>query len=112
MSTAKHTLGPWTFGHFGRDQLWVGQSYDSLPVATVAWDCADARENSRDNARLIAAAPDLLAACRIALREMNARIDFASENCEAAPVFVGIADIRAAIAKAEGPLFAEERGTE
>lgn len=45
---------------------------------------------------------DLLAACKNALQEMNARIDFAAENNEPAPIFIGIADLHAAIAKAEG----------
>lgn len=65
----KHTPGPWRFdeSNFGinSDPGWgiVGPSGESLGV-TVHWDnhC-----EAGANARLIAAAPDLLAACKAAL---------------------------------------------
>lgn len=64
MSNAAHTPGPWTFGHLGHDRLWVGPSHDEPPVATVPWDCDEARDEARANAALLAAAPALLAALR------------------------------------------------
>ena len=64
-----HTPGPWAFGHFlGRHALWVGPVGDDgqplTPVAEVEWDSDMARNNARANARLIAAAPELLDALR------------------------------------------------
>lgn len=57
-----HTPGPWSFGHLGMEALWVGPDYDDLPVCTVPHDTdPEARDESRANAALIAAAPDLLA---------------------------------------------------
>jgi hypothetical protein len=52
------------------------------------------------NARLIAAAPDLLEAAKLVLAGLEARIDAASAS--AVPVFDGIANLHDAIAKAEG----------
>lgn len=57
-----HTPGRWSFGHIGTDGLWVGPSHDQKPVAIVPHDCDQARDESRANARLIAAAPELLEA--------------------------------------------------
>ena len=54
------------------------------------------------NARLIAAAPKLLEAAQIVLAGLNARIDQASNARMLVPVFEGIADLHAAIAKATG----------
>ena len=60
---SKHTPGPWTSGHHGNVALWVGPSHFDRPVALVPWDShAEARDEARDNARLIAAAPDLFGA--------------------------------------------------
>lgn len=53
------TVGPWQFGHLGTEVFWIGPSYDQTPVAHVDHDMEYARDNSRANARLIAAAPDL-----------------------------------------------------
>jgi hypothetical protein len=62
---SKHTPGPWTSGHHGNVALWVGPSHLAHPVALVPWDShAEARDEARDNARLIAAAPDLLEALK------------------------------------------------
>ena len=52
---AKHTPGPWLVGSREDQTIWA----DSLRVATV--DCP--RKEWRANARLIAAAPDLLDMC-------------------------------------------------
>jgi hypothetical protein len=60
---SKHTPGPWTFGHWGND-FWIGTDKSGLSgkVARVIWDMGEAVEEGRENARLIAAAPDMYAA--------------------------------------------------
>lgn len=56
-----YTAGPWSFGHAGIDGLWVGPSHAQPPVAIVPHDThPEARDNSRDNARILAAAPLML----------------------------------------------------
>jgi hypothetical protein len=88
-----HTPGPWTLGRFGSIQSSVGRpafkgtAYPQIALATLD----DRGEEERDaNARLIAAAPQLLAACKAALGafERNDCIDWN--------------DLTRAIAKAEG----------
>jgi hypothetical protein len=64
MSDAKHTPGPWWLA--GKSQVRYGAGNRAGWVATVA------RQNRDANARLIAAAPDLLAALRAVLdRDMR-----------------------------------------
>ena len=54
-----HTKGPWKIGHVGDcETAWIGPDYDQPLVAKV--DRND-RDEWEANARLIAAAPDLLA---------------------------------------------------
>lgn len=53
-----------------------------------------------DDAKVIAAAPELLAAAIAVLEGLNARIDHANISGKVAPVFAGIADLHAAIFKA------------
>lgn len=78
MSEAKHTPGPWTDEdnmHNGID-IKVSQGADGGTLATV-WNAQDATEPGPEelaNARLIAAAPDLLAALQsIAILMENIR---------------------------------------
>ena len=63
---SKHTPGPWTFGHWG-DDFWVSPDSSGLTqkVARVTWGMGEEREEGRENARLIAAAPDLLEALKL-----------------------------------------------
>lgn len=72
MSKPEYTEGPWVWGHSGIDGLWVGP-FDETPVAIVphdgGWEGIPSRDNSRNNARLIAAAPDMLDA----LEDLQAR---------------------------------------
>lgn len=56
--------------------------------------------NIHANARLIAAAPDLLIAAKTVLDGLHARIEAAPLS--AVPVFDGIADLHDAISRAEG----------
>jgi hypothetical protein len=72
---------------------------DSLAVALVIADCARLRETGQAlaNARLIAAAPDLLAACNAFLLVMDGEDDPSDEDIERALIAT-----REAVAKAEG----------
>jgi hypothetical protein len=97
---SKHTPGPWTFGHWG-DDFWVSPDSSGLTqkVARVTWGMGEERKEGRENARLIAAAPELLEA-------LSGLVD----ACEAHNSANGremvdrhaLERARAAIAKAEG----------
>lgn len=95
----KHTPGPWAVNtRQGSRCVCIVQAEDN------DWDnvCVNARDTyprelMRDDACLIAAAPDLLVACEAALPIVCSRIEYPGDPCEK------IADgIRAAIAKARG----------
>jgi hypothetical protein len=90
---AGHTPGPWSFGHMGDgERYWIGPDHMHQPVATADRDMPEA------NARLIAAAPDLLEALKLARSICHdAFKDTAMEWDEES---MGVID--AAIAKAEG----------
>jgi len=94
--SAKHTPGPWRFRNTGAT-IRAGSVKDST-LTEVAF--LPPRSNREADACLITAAPDLLDAAKKVLAGLNARIDAAPGN--ALPVFDGIADLYAAIAKAEG----------
>lgn len=87
----KHTRGPWVLFSDERSKL-----LEVLPamrpgtIAKIIWVHAgdEGDEEAYANARLIAAAPDLLAACELALAAMG--------NMSAAEV------VRAALAKSRG----------
>lgn len=95
MSAAKHTTGPWEFvlagsGNYPDWYVSLGnRGFLRLP-ATTDMDTMDA------DARLIAAAPDLLAALKLMLASHDATCK--GEECQIS----GIDLARAAIAKAEG----------
>lgn len=107
----KHTSGPWEVRK-ARTLLHIIGS--EAPVCAISisanhvhedkpGDKARWRAEQEANARLIAAAPELLAAAEIVLAGLNARIDQASaEGGHSVPVFNGIADLHAAINKAGG----------
>jgi len=102
---SKHTRGPWHYEAWadpidqqtqdGVEQRSIhGPDNHGVPHAMVYQDmhqggCLDA------NARLIIAAPDLLAACKVALAKLENVSKFSDEGGS-------FDDIRAAIAKAEG----------
>jgi hypothetical protein len=107
-----HTLGPWKVNEDYRadgsikvyESLAVGgrrREGGALKVASVS----NTRGNAMDNARLIATAPDLLAACQAALYLLGDDADraaigvkpWAPRGAESVPEI-----LRAAIAKAEG----------
>lgn len=94
MTNAKHTPGPWEI--FPTDNLKVvtrsGRGTDVIEIAQCY------HYNGEANARLIAAAPELLQALKVALAQVNSALDvtFTNEGYTTAKV------IRAAIAEAEG----------
>lgn len=104
MSRAKYTPGPWKaviWKHPGHsDTVCVKDSDGREIIAWTGFDGVDCtKAEIRANARLAAAAPDLLAAARVVLAGMNARIDAADGLT---PVFDGIAALHDAIGKAGG----------
>ena len=102
MST-KHTPGPWTQGTTteGKSCVWLAGHVE--PQEGMGPDAAWIDCNSEANARLIAAAPDLLEACLAMIewddREKDHAVDFYKrmELCE-----ITFQKARAAIAKAKG----------
>lgn len=106
MSEAKHTPGPWRLPHFvsedsGCDCGYIFANDDRMgAVASVHFhkrECDDnpPKDEAKANARLIAAAPDLLEALKAvaALDECEAHFEDAFERL--------LPQIRAAISKAE-----------
>lgn len=99
---SKHTPGPWTFGHYGMSALWVGPDHEQKPVARVPHDSDDeARDESRENARLMAAAPELLEALQTLLPML---VDWHDDfpDCVGDKEAPALKAARAAIAKAMG----------
>ena len=90
----KHTPGPWKFGEFGDDTVRAEN------WGIVAWLSIkrrihlDHREMALKNARLVAAAPELLAALETALPWLEVAL--------AGGFSEKLAEIRAVIAKARG----------
>lgn len=80
-----HTPGPWKTGFIMNGDRWVGPEYDQPKVCRIE----DERDEFHANARLVAAAPDLLEACRLLLSSAHDHQ-------------TGIAEAEAAIAKATG----------
>lgn len=98
-----HTPGPWTAMRYeagDKEIVVIGNTkmYGNAPVALIPHDDCDHAE-AKKNARLIAAAPDLLAACKYMEAALRGAIDL-----RAAPMFedekAALQDARAAIAKA------------
>ena len=92
----KHTPGPWSVSGRDGDEIWAARTFGATAIATV-----DPGEDSRANARLIAAAPDLL----VALKEIaKGEGPFSRRPLEhAANTIEHMKEIaRAAIAKTEG----------
>jgi hypothetical protein len=96
---SKYTRGPWT-AH--KDE--VSATEDRL-VADCQSDVTISKAESYANARLIAAAPELLAACKLAVKAMQ----FAARNScnlddspDAEEYRADIRTVQSVIAKAEG----------
>lgn len=96
----KHTAGPWTVGdgHIWHADEATGMGFRFAPIefngGCLAWVASDEGDHEAEpNARLIAAAPELLEACERCIAALQAN---GAPNCEAAK------EARAAIAKARG----------
>lgn len=73
MSELKHTQGPWEVSELDKTKVWGNRK-------CVSWSTNEAQnryhypdkteEEMKANAKLIAAAPDLLAACQMAKEEL------------------------------------------
>lgn len=83
-----HTPGPWN--------IVQGSNSIMSPIGVVATVNMDARGTMGDDARLIAAAPDLLAACVAAAKAIP------DGQIAGSPLDCALFQLRAAIAKAEG----------
>ena len=59
----KHTPGPWQIGRYGKHPRAIWGATNALPIAKIHSDGASTAVNNA-NARLIAAAPDLLEALK------------------------------------------------
>lgn len=96
MSEATHTPGPW-HAHFPSWVPWEGAvCIGNDSGRDIAWTTADATIHTAD-AKLIAAAPDLLD-----VLTRFAQFPFAHQGIAEGPLAVMLGQARAAIAKAEG----------
>lgn len=89
-----HTPGPWT-AHIERfsTSIQIGEAFVSAPYQPPNGRGRCPQQDA--DARLIAAAPDLLAACEAAIETIEDAENTANTNCEPTLVL-----LRAAIAKA------------
>ena len=92
MSTEKHTPGPWAWYHGGNHMALVRPGTDGRVLMCCY---SDGRPKSADD-RLIAAAPDLLDACRDLLAAMETSAEFSGGKSD------DMNRAYAAIAKATG----------
>lgn len=108
MSTAKHTPGPWFVPTPSQDAFgdYVIQSGSNGGYGVIATTNPKGIEHPEANARLIAAAPDLLAACKAAYEviHQDALTDPADKSPEYNPMIKLAAQLRNAITQAEGEL--------
>lgn len=108
--TIKHTPGPWTVDeHQGNGDL-VVRSLDSDDIVancqSDSYGLAEQREMEREhaaNAQLMSAAPELLAACKEAVGQLECNC---CSGCEGTCSW---AIVHNAIAKAEGPMSSSQR---
>lgn len=99
MNNSKHTPGPWRVGTPGPNGCYSVGTTKGLMTAMVAHsiNMADQREQAEGDARLIAAAPELLAALISLLAMCERQTDFNDDGDGAM-----FEHCRAAIAKATG----------
>lgn len=104
---SKHTPGPWAAKRVGLQQWWINAPFGDPTIGHNSWDGLaevygsddwpeSGRKVAEANARLIAAAPDLLAACEQALVELEDSLPAPSDEWD----FYD--KLRLAIAKATG----------
>ena len=110
----KHTTGPWVTsmdqGEFIRIEAEQGKRWDNPTICTLYEDVTPedsvtigawlkAYENAHANARLIAAAPDLLEALESLYHAANS---IGEDTCDPVAFAGALEDARAAIEKAKG----------
>lgn len=99
-----HTPGPWTIHGWGEDNYEVNAADET--VCNVPGFCDETVDSDRAeaNARLIAAAPELLAVCQCIAGDLQAVIDGDDFSGMSDAEFFGVLlrSLNAAIAKAEG----------
>ena len=98
---AQHTPAPWNDGLHHQGHLAIQSDNGRLVALCGAMARNDEQLENLANARLIAAAPDLLAVLQEAVRVLDYAAD-ALDAPEASHFRATIADARAAIAKATG----------
>lgn len=105
----KHTPGPWAVGDYSPKRISYPILTDSGPMKGLQQPAEAGGRNESEalaNANLIAAAPDLLAACKLALRDIEATLYLWPAEVSESPELIGARTRRevyaAAIRKAEG----------
>ena len=99
--TTQHTEGPWRYLEGRNGEFLIScESGGFAPLARIKGDKRSTLKDAKANARLIAAAPDLLGA----LSKIEAACAVIPESLEGylEPLSDALADARAAIAKATG----------
>lgn len=99
----QHTPGQWSVASYG-EQLRLVIKRGKLSLAEIlTWsDGPESRAEATANARLIAAAPDLLAALEKALASIEGQAELLRHCGAAYGIGATLAQARAAIAKATG----------
>ena len=100
----KHTPGPWKDDGQDKNSIIISSQWGT--VARVV-DCGDVVQTG-DNARLIAAAPDLLAACRAIVAVLTQPVQFSPQAN--ADILRG--DAATAVRFAQAAIARAERGGE
>lgn len=99
--TANHTPGPWAFKTAGNGDCGISASrtgYFAEAFADIRYAGEDARAEALANARLIAAAPDILEAAKAIFEPLDAW-----DGMSECPITTAHIDVlRTAISKAEG----------
>ena len=103
MSETKHTPGPWSYGPstlYDRG-FYINHSRDTNDIATTVNSRVRHVAETEANARLIAAAPELLAACASARGALHRA---AEDRYDVTPQWLldAVDELVKAIAKAEG----------
>jgi len=98
MSESKHTQGPWSYHYTSNhDDMIIDSEDDTVIYHAANWPVDEA------NARLIAAAPDLLGACEAVAIEFEClSIGLTPPECTNKDNLCVVCQCQAAIAKAKG----------
>ena len=101
--TTTHTAGPWVASEIGPENgSWLKWAISAHGPIAYGGDNGDGQENSRSNARLIAAAPDLRTSLGALLRTCQDAARHGWNQTERDAIHWACVDAQAAIAKAEG----------